>query len=99
MTNLQPGTADWECAVAEGIAADSSRAWALGDIALALAPMGEYPPTVDPHGGDRIEQVHEVVLAHLARYAQDIGVDAERLYVYRQVAAAWPPAERLRRRA
>lgn len=57
------------------------RQWELGDLALKVAPMG------DDHAHNGSEAVIE-------RFAEEIGVAADTLSSYREVAAAWAEGAR-----
>jgi hypothetical protein len=56
--------------------------WALGDLALRVAPVGS-------------DGVNNGTGEILARFAEEIGADADHLRQWRWVAAAWPPVTRV----
>ncbi|MQB01578.1 MAG: hypothetical protein GEU78_15030 [Actinobacteria bacterium] len=80
--SIEVGSSRWQELVREGIARDGNRNWFLGDAALEIAPMGE-------------DGAHNGSTEKLEQYANLVGVEAKSLYVYRAVAAAWPPVTRL----
>lgn len=63
----------------ELVAALGRSQWALGDLALKVAPAG-------------INGAHNDVLD---KFSEEIGTDADQLRQYRWVAAAWPPVTRV----
>ena len=77
-----PGSPRWKQLVDQGIIKTGDRNWFLGDAALEIAPMGE-------------DGVNNGALANLRRYADEIGIEYTSLYVYRSVAAAWSPVNRV----
>jgi hypothetical protein len=79
---VQPGSARWQELVQQGIIRDGQRNWFLGDAALEIAPIGEN----GAHNGSE---------ANLQQYADEIGVEFGSLNVYRKVAHAWPPVNRV----
>lgn len=79
---VQPGSARWQELVQQGIIRDGGRNWYLGDAALEIAPMGEN----GAHNGSQ---------DNLRQYADEIGVNYDSLRTYRDVAAAWPPPNRV----
>jgi hypothetical protein len=79
---VQPGSARWTELVREGIARDGNRNWFLGDAALEIAPMGE-------------NGTHNGAEENLRQFADEVGIQFATLNVYRKVAAAWPPVNRI----
>jgi hypothetical protein len=79
---VEPGSARWQELVTLGIIKDGDRNWFLGDAALEIAPMGR-------------DGAHNGAEANLRRYADEIGVEYSSLYVYRAVASAWSPVNRV----
>lgn len=79
---VQPGSSRWRELVAQGILKDGQRNWFLGDAALEIAPMGT-------------DSAHNGAEANLQQYADEIGVEFHSIRVYRTVAAAWAPDNRV----
>lgn len=78
MSTVKPGSARWRELVQQGIVKDAQRNWFLGKAALEIAPMGE------DHGHNGRDELLDL-------YADEIGVKASSLHVYRTVANAWLP--------
>jgi hypothetical protein len=80
---VEPGSARWQELVTQGVIKDGDRNWFLGDAALEIAPMGK-------------DGANNGTGANLRRYADETGIEYGSLQLYRNIAAAWPPLNRVR---
>lgn len=81
-SRVVPGTQRWDELVSTGNAKVSDTNWFLGDAALEIAPMGE-------------DNSNNGAMADVEQFASEVDVNPGTMRIYRDVAAAWPPPNRI----